>query len=195
MKTKFQLLVLIATIGLSACNCGNNKTAYIADENIDMSIDMLMSDESTLDKMPEYSKVRSGASEVIDRSFENSPPLIPHKTMGMLPITIQDNKCLRCHLPDNAVTFEATPIPITHSTSYRPDLVQEGELYRVDAKQNEVVEKNLGQFNKAMYNCSQCHVAQANVTVDIDNVFDAEFRNSTNRNKSNLNTKMGEGVR
>ena len=196
MKTKFQLLVLLVALGVFACTSGNKEEGYIADENIDMSTDMLMSDESPLGEMPEYSKVRGGASELIDRSFENSPPLIPHKTQGMLPITIQDNKCLRCHLPDNAKKFEATPTPQTHFTSYRPVVVQEESgLYKVDVEQNEVVQKELGEFNNAMYNCSQCHVAQANVTVDIDNVFNADYRNSNSRNSSNLNKKIGEGVK
>jgi len=195
MKTKFQLLVLVVALGLFACTTSNKDEGYIADENIDMSIDMLMSDESPLGEMPEYSKVRGGASEVIDRSFENSPPLIPHKTQGMLPITTQDNKCLRCHLPEKAVKYKATPLPITHSTSYRPLVIQlDDGLYKVDAEANEVVAKDLGHFNTAMYNCTQCHVGQAFVTVDIENVFNAEFRNSNSRNKSNLNKKMGEGV-
>jgi cytochrome c-type protein NapB len=67
--------------------------------------------------------------------------------------------------------------------------------YIVDAKEGEMVEKDLGHFNGAMFNCSQCHVPQAEVTVEIPNVFDPEYRKQSEKSKSNLIDKMGEGVR
>jgi len=132
---------------------------------------------------------------MFDRSFENAPPLIPHRVGGFLPIKVDDNKCLRCHMPDKAPEFEAIPIPKTHFTSYRPVVVEEDGKYRVDAHEGEVIEKDLGHFNGAMFNCSQCHVPQAKVTVDIPNTFDPDYRKSSNKSQSNLKDNMGEGVR
>ncbi|NOY50723.1 MAG: nitrate reductase cytochrome c-type subunit; periplasmic nitrate reductase electron transfer subunit [Chlorobi bacterium] len=194
MKTKFNLLVLLVLIVAYSCSNSNNKD-YIPDEEIDLSSDALLTDDSPLGEMPEYSQIRGGASDVIDRSFENSPPLIPHKVNGILPITAEDNKCLRCHMPDLAPRFEATPLPATHFTSYRPKMKRNNDgIYAFEEGDNEMVEKDLGHFNPAMYNCSQCHVPQSNATVDIDNVFNAEFRNSGNKNRSSLKKKLGEGV-
>ena len=192
---KLMICAMIFTLFLAGCSSSNNNEKYIADEDIDMSDELLMSDESILTDMPEYSKVRGGESEMFDRSFENAPPLIPHRVGGFLPIKVDDNKCLRCHMPDKAPEFEAIPIPKTHFTSYRPVVVEEDGKYRVDAHEGEVIEKDLGHFNGAMFNCSQCHVPQAEVTVDIPNTFDPDYRKSSNKTQSNLKDKMGEGVR
>lgn len=187
----FFIFVLILVCGCS--NQSNND--WIADEDIDMSDASLFTDESVLTEAPEYSKVRGGESEVIDRSFENAPPLIPHKVAGLLPINIDDNMCLRCHLPDKAEKFDAIPMPETHFTSYRPLVVEENGIYRVDAEENVVIETDLDHFNGAMFNCSQCHVPQANVTVDISNIFTPKFRKSSGNTKSSLKDDMGDGVR
>lgn len=195
MNKKTLLFVMILSAMIIGCNSGDSKSDWMADENIDMSTDMIMSDDSPLTDMPEYSKVRGGESEVIDRSFENAPPLIPHKVAGLLPISIDNNMCLRCHLPEKAGNFEAIPMPKTHFTSYRPMVIEMDGVYRVVADPNQVVETDLDHFNGAMFNCSQCHVPQANVTVDIDNLFTPEFRNNSARTKSNLKDDMGEGVR
>ena len=192
-----KILVCLTSIVMlvTACDDKKSNNTWIEDENIDMSDELLLSDESVLTSMPEYSKVRGGESETLQRSFENAPPLIPHRVGGFLPIKVDDNKCLRCHLPENAPKFEAIPLPKTHFTSYRPVVIEEEGIYRVDAQEGVMVEKDLGHFNGAMFNCSQCHVPQAKVTVDISNVFDPDYRKSSNKTSSNLNKNIGEGVR
>jgi cytochrome c-type protein NapB len=191
-----RLLICLTLLVLTIYGCKSEKEAnWIEDENIDMSHDLLLSDESTLTDMPEYSKIRSGESEVIQRSFENAPPLIPHRVGGFLPIKVDDNKCLRCHMPDKAPEFEAIPLPKTHFTSYRPAVVEVDGIYEFNEPVGEVFEMDLDHFNNALFNCSQCHVPQAEVTVEIPNVFDPEYRSSNDRARSNLKDKMGEGVR
>ena len=195
----YKLLVCTTILALLmvGCSSSNNNEKAIANDDIDMSSDLLMSDESVLTDMPEYSKVRGGESETYDRSFENAPPLIPHRVGGFLPIKVDDNKCMLCHMPNKAPEFKAVPLPKTHFTSYRPKVIEEDGKYRVDANhdESEVVEIDLEHFNGAMFNCSQCHVPQAEVTVDIPNTFDPDYRSSGNKSKSNLKTNMGEGVR
>ena len=191
-----KLLVSLTILVLLVAGCTNQtRENWVDDENLDMSDELLLSDESVLTDMPEYSKIRSGESEVIQRSFENAPPLIPHRVGGFLPIMIDDNKCLRCHMPDKAPEFKAIPLPETHFTSYRPSIVEEDGKYRVDALEGEVVEKDLTHFNGAFFNCSQCHVPQTNVTVDIPNVFDPDYRTNADKTQSNLKDNMEEGVR
>lgn len=180
---------------VTACNNNNNDEAWVEDDNIDMSFESLLSDESVLTDMPEYSKIRSGESETYQRSFENAPPLIPHRVGGFLPIKVDDNKCLRCHMPDKAPKFDAVPLPETHFTNYRPAVIEEDGIYIVAAEEGEVIEKDLDHFNGAMFNCSQCHVPQAEVTVEISNVFDPTYRKGGDKSKSNLKDNMGEGVR
>jgi len=184
------LLVLILTA------CGEKQEAnWMADEAIDMSHDLIMSDESILTAMPEYTKIRGGESEVYQRSFENAPPLIPHRVGGFLPIKADDNKCLRCHHPDKAPAFKAIPLPMTHFTSYRPTVEEVNGVYVFKEPVGEIFETVLDHFNNALYNCSQCHVPQAEVTVEISNVFDPDYRSRNARSTSSLKEKMGEGVR
>lgn len=191
-----RLLICLTFLTLLFSACKNDKeTNWIEDENIDMSYDLLLSDESALTEMPEYSKIRGGESEVIKRSFENAPPLIPHRVGGFLPIKVDDNKCLRCHMPNKAPEFEAIPLPKTHFTSYRPAVVEIDGVYQFKEPVGEVFEMDLGHFNNALFNCSQCHVPQAEVTVEIPNVFDPEYRNSDDRTRSNLKDNIDEGVR
>lgn len=192
-----KLLIFLITLHPIIWGCSSNKdqSDWVESEDIDMSHDMLLSDESTLSEMPEYTRIRGGESEVIPRSFENAPPLIPHRVGGFLPITADDNKCLRCHMPDKAPVFDAIPLPATHFTSYRPQVVEEDGVYKFNEPVGEVFEQDLDHFNNAMFNCSQCHVPQAEVTVEIPNVFDPEYRSSSEKSRSNLKDRMGEGVR
>ncbi len=191
-----KLLVSLTVVVSLIAGCSNHKDdKWVDDENINMSDELLLSDESALTDMPEYSKVRSGESEVFQRSFENAPPLIPHRVGGFLPIKVDDNKCLRCHMPDKAPEFKATPLPKTHFTSYRPAVIEEDGTYRVDATEGEVVEQDLDHFSGAFFNCTQCHVPQANVTIEIPNVFDPDYRTNADKSQSNLKEKMEEGVR
>lgn len=194
---KLWVCLTIVSLLFAGCSSNNSNEQYIPDEEIDMSDDLLMGDESALTEMPEYSKIRGGESETLDRSFENAPPLIPHRVGGFLPIKVDDNKCLLCHMPNKAPEFNAVPLPKTHFTSYRPKIIEVDGKYMVDADHttSEVVETDLEHFNGAMFNCSACHVPQAEVTVDIPNNFDPEYRKSSNKSKSNLKTNMGEGVR
>ena len=68
MKKLFVYLTMFIIV-LTSCNNKKNNTAWIADEDIDMSDELLMSDESVLTDMPEYSKIRTGESETYERSF------------------------------------------------------------------------------------------------------------------------------
>ncbi len=190
------LVFLISFVMLFvACDSNRNDEAWMDDENIDMSDELLLSDESVLTEMPEYSKTRAGESETYQRSFENAPPLIPHRVGGFLPIKVDDNKCMFCHMPDKARQFKAVPIPKTHFTNYRPDVIEEDGKYRVDEEEGEMIETDLDHFNDAMFYCSQCHVPQTEVTVEIANVFDPDYRSGREKSKSNLKDNIGEGVR
>ena len=46
----------------------------------------------------EWKAEAPGANAVLERSFENAPPLIPHNLDDMLPITTDNNMCLSCHI-------------------------------------------------------------------------------------------------
>lgn len=191
----YRLLLISVVAALLFNSCGGNESALeVTDSNVisENSLGFVDSDvngdgEGLLTGMPVYSSLAAGTSEKLDRSFENAPPLIPHMTIGFFPIKRDNNICLTCHMPDKAEAVKAVPIPKSHFTSHRPEVLKSGGKYYVNAKDGEVVTKDLGTtLNSAFFNCSQCHVPQANVTVDIKNIFEAVFRDETSKTRSNL---------
>ena len=82
--TIFTILIIL----FASCNNQNNKkNNEVLNVNFD-TID-LASDVNLLGDMPSYNALEAGASTIIERAFENAPPMIPHKTVTFLPITIQ----------------------------------------------------------------------------------------------------------
>lgn len=154
-------------------------------------------DESTVE-IPKYDYTAGPAGTVgnWERSFENAPPMVPHTMVGFVPIKAGANMCLACHLPAVAAALKATAMPKSHFTDYRPELIEEAGLYKVDAEEGEVVSKDLGaEYNLARYNCTQCHVAQVKPTIFIDNQFNPIFRAEGDSKKTNLSENIGEGVK
>ncbi|MEW6602270.1 MAG: nitrate reductase cytochrome c-type subunit, partial [Nitrospirota bacterium] len=122
-------------------------------------------------------KKEAGESTKFERSFENSPPLIPHDITGMLPIAQTENLCMGCHMPEEAVGSGATPIPKSHLT----DLDTGADLG--------------GKLAGSRYNCMQCHVIQTNLSPAVKNIFKGGFRDEKSRYNSNLMDTLNEGVR
>lgn len=194
-------MVLFAMISIWACTSGETgKKAEIIAENNDKDLGLISADVKDNDKdllgtMPEYSSNVPGTSKRIDRSFENAPPMIPHSTEGLIPITKDNNMCIGCHMPVVAAAMNATPIPVSHLTDYRPDVKLTTGKIDVAAS-SKVVEKDLdGKLNMARYNCTQCHVSQAKIDVVIQNKFETVFRNSELKRKSDLSNNIKEGVK
>lgn len=125
----------------------------------------------------EFSKQAAGESQNIERAFENAPPLIPHDIEGLLPITKDMNACIDCHMPEVAKDAGATSIPRSHLVDLRTGKDLNGEL------------------NRARFNCTQCHVPQANAKPLVENSFTPVFRVQKNKNSSNLLDVLNEGVK
>ncbi len=116
-----------------------------------------------------------GEAKLLARSFENAPPQIPHNVEDLLPITIADNSCLDCHLPENAEDADATATPASHLYDIRRD-------------------KQLTSLNPANFNCTQCHANPADVGDLVANTFEPYFRTSEAEEKSNLLDILNDGV-
>jgi cytochrome c-type protein NapB len=150
----------------------------------------------------EYSKAAPGTAKKFQRSYVNAPPLIPHSVEGMLPITAASNQCLSCHMPDVAKSVGATPIPASHFASFRPvtkigkngEVIKEGKAVKNTSDVKTVIHK-MDKLNQARYNCSQCHVPQANVKPLVENTFQPEFTDPALKGKSNLIDVLNEGVK
>lgn len=124
-----------------------------------------------------WTKPAAGESQRYDRSFENAPPLIPHDLEGLIPITADNNMCVSCHMPEVAKDVGATPIPKSHLYSIRNKKDLEGKL------------------SDDRFNCTTCHVPQANVEAKFKNNFKPEYRDANSTSRSNLLDVLNEGVR
>jgi len=143
-----------------------------------------------------------GASKKFERSYQNAPPLIPHSVEGLLPITRKNNQCLGCHMPEAAKGVGATPIPASHFTDFRPKTeLKDGKIIKdgkavVNTSDVTIAKfKTMKKLNSARFNCSQCHVPQANVKPLVENTFKPEFSDEKLKSKSNLLDVINQGVK
>ncbi len=141
-------LLLVAATGNESREVDDGMDVYFRD------VDLMVVSEQAL---PAYSETDAGESKKFDRAFPDAPPHIPHTTEDMYPITAEDNECLTCHHPDNAVTKADSPLPETHFE--RAVMAKGGPsdsmVWKVASY--EKVKDVVG----ARYNCSMCHTPQA----------------------------------
>jgi len=124
----------------------------------------------------DYSQDAPGSSKKIERTFENSPPLIPHDITGMLPISVEGNLCMGCHMPEEAVRSGATPIPRSHLMK----MAKHEDLH--------------GHLDHERFNCMECHVPQVEGPIPVENTFKGGFKDKKSKSHSNLVDTLNEGV-
>ena len=147
------------------------------DLNILRSANDVMDEEEVKLADINWTKPAAGEAQRYERSFENAPPMIPHDLEGLVPITADNNMCVTCHMPEVAKDVGATPIPKSHLYSIRNKKDLEGKL------------------SDDRFNCTTCHVPQANVETKLKNNFKPEYRDANSSQHSNLLDVLNEGVR
>ena len=147
------------------------------DLNILRSANDVMDEEEVKLADINWTKPAAGEAQRYERSFENAPPMIPHDLEGLVPITADNNMCVTCHMPEVAKDVGATPIPKSHLYSIRNKKDLEGKL------------------SDDRFNCTTCHVPQANVEAKFKNNFKPEYRDANSSQHSNLLDVLNEGVR
>ena len=147
------------------------------DLNILRSASDVMDEEEVKLADINWTKPAAGEAQRYDRSFENAPPMIPHDLEGLIPITADNNMCVTCHMPEVAKDVGATAIPKSHLYSIRNKKDLEGKL------------------SDDRFNCTTCHVPQANVEAKFKNNFKPEYRDANSSQHSNLLDVLNEGVR
>ncbi len=190
---------LFAVTTIFIVGCSNNQT--MSEESIGLRKTDLYSENTTVADKTEYIKKVAGESQVIERAFENAPPMIPHDVEGMIPITINNNSCTGCHVPGVAESLNATPIPKSHFTDFRPDtsLAKDGKIVKegkvIDNTSDiKTVGKSLENLSGSRFNCTLCHAPQSIATKAPKNNFEADFRGTNLNTKSNLIDNINEGV-
>ena len=191
------------TIGLTAAlllfsGCGSDSAAptksakvapTISEESLGLRKTDLYSEKSdTVGEKTNYSTSYAGSGNKIRRAFQDAPPMIPHDTEGLLPIKIGNNQCTGCHLPDNAAAVNATPIPKSHFTNFRPthNLSADGKDFTksIDNYKNEVSIKETNHLQGARFNCTQCHASQSQGKLAVENNFEAAYTSADGAERS-----------
>ncbi len=198
-------LIAIAALGLLATSAIAAQK-MISEDELGLRKTNLYSEDKVAPVDAKFSSAAPGQSKRIERSYVNAPPLIPHSVEGLLPITAANNACLGCHMPEVAKSVNATPIPPSHFMDFRPTtvykdgkVIKDGKVVGKDLKNTADLKiakfKKLNKLNPARYNCSQCHVPQANVKPLVENTFKPDFTDPKLKEKSNLLDVMNEGVK
>jgi len=190
MITKKLILSSLAVFGMAglilSCQSGG-KTTEEATKNApvidDKELGLRKGDltKPTAPPPAEYTKAPPGQAKRFQRSYQDAPPLIPHSVDGLLPITKNNNACLGCHRPEVAKSVGATPMPPTHFIDFGK--LPEGKIVK------------LKDIDPARYNCSQCHVPQANAKPLVKNTFKPDYRNPEATKRSLLYKELLEGVK
>lgn len=196
--TKIALgLFTAATVFMVGCSA----TQSVSEESLGLRNTSLYSEVEAKPVKTEYIKKAAGESQLIERAFENAPPMIPHNIEGMLPITINNNACTGCHIPGIAESMNAIPIPKSHFTNFRPDtsLAKNGKITKegkevTNTSDFKVIGKALTKVSGTRFNCSQCHVPQAITETVPINKFQVNFRADGHNKRSNLIDNINEGV-
>jgi len=155
--------------------------------------------EDSIPPAVHYHAAAPGTSKKIPRAFQDAPPMIPHDTTGMLPITKDNNQCLACHMPDVAVSMGATPIPISHFTNFRPktavvgdEILKNGKVVKNTSSENLAnvsikVDTKEQKLYPGRFNCTQCHAPQATNDLVDESKFKPVFTSPDGAHKSSWN--------
>ena len=182
-------------------------TPVITEESLGLRKTNLYTESTTESDKTEYSKSYAGSGHKFARAFQDAPPMIPHDTEGMLPITIDNNQCVGCHAPEVAPSMGALPYPASHMTNFRPKTTldengkveKNGEVIKntsSDTLEYVTIQKVEGKLIGARFNCSQCHAPQSQGKLAVENTFTPVFSNKDGATKSSwVGTRLTDSLK
>jgi cytochrome c-type protein NapB len=95
-----------------------------------------------------YLGEKPGLQKPIERTFKEQPPLVPHAMANFDEITLEENQCLNCHSVER------------HKEKRAPKV---GD--------NHLAAKGSTEISMSRYQCTTCHVPQADAKPLVDNDF------------------------
>lgn len=200
MKAMGKLTIGLATAALLIVGCATEgvKSAQkevvkpsISEESLGLRKTDLYTESTTVADKTAYGTAQATTSTRIKRAFQDAPPMIPHDTVGMLPIKAGDNSCVGCHMPEVAPAMGATPIPVSHFTDFRPraKIVNGIAVDTVNNYKNETKIVKGDSLQNARFNCSACHAPQSQGALVVENTFEPVFTAKDGADKSTWNEK------
>ncbi len=152
MKTSIVYAAVLASMSLTLPACAVQDQAIRDD---DMGLSKTSVYDNPAPDLIEWTDMGPGSvGKRAERSYMTAPPMIPHSTDGLLPITQDSNMCKDCHVQPDMIGQKVEPgVPIPAPASHYQD-VKAGQLY-------------MGRWT-----CTQCHNEQAKVNVLVESTFD-----------------------
>ncbi len=194
LEHKLSVGLLAAVLLLAGCNEVKNVAPaaqksvtqeIVTEESLGLRKTDLYSEADTTGDKTSYTTSAAGESKKIPRAFQDAPPMIPHSTEGMLPITIKNNACTGCHLPEVAKDMGATPIPSSHFTDFRPS--ESYAVKGVNTSSEDLAHVSINPKDRlvgARFNCSQCHAPQSTGDLVVQSTFEPVFSDKDGATKS-----------
>ena len=212
MKTMSKLMLALVTFSVLFTGCNDAPTAKqnevvkptTSEESLGLRKTNLYAEDGTSAAKTEYRAAAPGSSTKLKRAFQDAPPMIPHSVEGLLPIKIDSNQCLGCHMPAMAKMVNSTPIPKSHFTNFRPttyviddQVVKSGVVINNTSSEslNHVSIIKQGTLVGARFNCTQCHAPQSQGNLAVENNFEADYTSKDGATRSSWKgTKLLEGI-
>ena len=178
--------------------------ATVSEKSLGLRKTDLSTEDGTAAAKTEYIGSAPGTSKNLKRAFQDAPPMIPHSVESMLPIKIDSNQCLSCHMPAMAKMVNATAIPKSHFTNFRPttyviddEVVKSGVVISntssADLSHVSIIKQ--GELVGARFNCTQCHAPQSQGNLAVENNFEADYTSKDGASRSSWKgTKLMEGI-
>lgn len=174
LKQLFLVFALALSFFFIACD---KKEKAVSDSDIGLRKTTIENENSVvLLANVNYTGTQAGESVIIERAFENAPPLVPHTMEEYLPITKDMNACLTCHVKELAADMNTKPAPASHY---------------FDFQANKPSGENVS-FER--FNCDQCHISQTDAKPLIGNKFQAVFTKETLKTGSDFMDTARQGV-
>lgn len=205
-------MVAVSVLFFTGCNNSNTldkktvakETKLVSEESLGLRKVDIYNENTVTPEATNYSKEYAGSGNTIARAFQDAPPMIPHDIEGMLPITANNNQCIGCHTPEVASSMNATPIPKSHFTNFRPNttLNSEGKIVKngkvivntSTEERTDISIKKMDTLVNARFYCSQCHAPQSEGQL-VENTFSPDFTSKDGASKSSWSgSKLTEGL-
>ena len=159
MKKIALISAAAALIVFTGCNQTNTSTNNVSNKTVEVTGVRKASLEKDSQNLPvvKYTSQAPipGKVKPFKTSYVTAPPMIPHSIKGMTPITVKNNMCLNCHLPQNAKALGVTPMPEDHFVD------------------NFDGDKHVKRVAGSRYFCTTCHAPQAKLNPVIENKFES----------------------
>lgn len=110
-----------------------------------------------------YTGKSPGSQRPVARTFSTQPPVIPHSIEGFDEITLQNNPCMSCHGPENYKNVKAPKVADSHFKD------RDGKI--------------LSEVSAARYECTACHVPQADAKPLVKNTFRGDVGTAAKKKK------------